>query len=301
MKILLTGAYGFVGNTLFKLFPEAIPLSRSKEGVDLRDYQTLHKFCSTQEPDVVVHLAAQSFVPQSFDNPLETYEINFLGTLNLLTALKNTNFKGRFLYIGSGDVYGNVDEDAFPIKEHSLLKPRNPYAVSKLAAEALCYQWSQTEHFEIVLARPFNQVGPGQSELFALSNFAKQIVEIKAGKRTSLEVGDLNVSRDFIDVRDAAHAYQTLIHRGNNGEVYNVCSGREIYLKEALNQLIHLSGLTHSSLNLLEDPNRVRKAQQKRIVGCFSKLQNLGWLPTIPFETTLIDILRDWETKIHGA
>jgi GDP-4-dehydro-6-deoxy-D-mannose reductase len=300
MKTLITGSLGFVGRHLQKMFEHSYSLCHESKPLDIRDANQLSVFLARVKPDAVVHLAAQSFVPLSFENPLDTYQINFLGTLNLLNALKTVGFQGRFLYVGSGDVYGAVEEQFLPIKEHQSLKPRNPYAVSKLAAEALCYQWSQTEDFEVILARPFNQIGPGQSDHFALSNFAKQLVEIKCQKRTFLESGDLDVSRDFVDVRDAAHAYKMLIDRGNNGEVYNVCSGREIYLKEALETLIALSGLETKSIPRKESVDRIRKSQQKRIVGSFSKINSLGWEPKISMEKTLEDILKDWEIRING-
>src|SRR5262249_48752052 len=148
----------------------------------------------------VIHLAAQSFVPASFAHPLETYEINFLGTYSLLEALKAAGFKGRFLFVGSGDAYGVVRPEDLPIGEEHPLRPRSPYAVSKAAAEALCYQWSRSESFEIVMTRSFNHIGPGQSDRFVVSDFARQVVEIRKGqRRPQISTGDIEVTRDFTD------------------------------------------------------------------------------------------------------
>ncbi|MHB1680224.1 MAG: GDP-mannose 4,6-dehydratase [bacterium] len=165
--------------------------------------------------DAVIHLAAQSFVPESFKNPLGTFDINFTGTYNLFSALKEYGFHGKILYISSGDVYGLVSEDKLPIAEYYLLKPRNPYAVSKVAAEALCYQWSVTEDMKIIIARPFNHIGPNQSERFVVSSFAKQIAEIELGLRKPvISAGNIDITRDFLDVRDVANAYKLLLEKG---------------------------------------------------------------------------------------
>src|SRR5260370_14681548 len=160
MKILLTGASGFVGRYVLALIPGSYPLIEGHKSVDLRDARQVEEAVYSSKPEAVIHLAAQSSVQDSFENPRGTFEINFLGTLNLLEALRRNRFEGRFLFVGSGDVYGLVPDKDLPVIEDYPLRPRNPYAVSKVAAEALCYQWSQTEKFDIVMAKPFNQCGP---------------------------------------------------------------------------------------------------------------------------------------------
>src|SRR5262249_17980993 len=158
-----------------------------------------------------------------------------------LDALKREGFCGTLLFVGSSDMYGIVPPEQMPIREDYVLKPRSPYAVSKVAAEALCFQWSATERFKIVMARPFNHLGPGQSERFAVSGFAKQIIEIKKGRRAPiLWAGDIHVTRDFTDVRDIVRAYQLLVEHGENGESYNVCSGIETSLQEIVDRLMCL-------------------------------------------------------------
>jgi len=303
-RLLITGGSGFVGSFIQRNFAnpensyglELIPPS----AMELRDPNGLAKLCAETQPDFVIHLAAQSFVPQSFANPHETFEINFLGTLNLLQALKQNDFKGQLLFVGSGDMYGLVSPESLPVSESFPLKPRNPYAVSKVAAEALCYQWSQTEGMKIVMARPFNHIGPGQSERFVVSDFARQVAEIKLGRRKAeISVGDIDVTRDFTDVRDVVRAYLMLLSQGKSGEAYNVCSGKEKSIREILEQLMVLAGVRAS---IKQDSARFRPAEQRRIYGSCDKLLGAsGWQPEIPLEQSLADNLNYWEWKLkHG-
>ncbi|MBI3776628.1 MAG: GDP-mannose 4,6-dehydratase [Gammaproteobacteria bacterium] len=297
MKILVTGADGFVGSYV-SAWPEAVPLVERGQRVDICDASTLAAAIQNIRPDAVVHLAAQSFVPQSLRNPRETYEINFFGTLNILTALRESGFSGRFLYVGSGDMYGRVPIDSMPIQENYPLRPRNPYAVSKVAAEALCYQWSQSETFEVVMVRPFNHVGPRQSTQFVVAGLAQQIAEIKHQKRTpAVDVGNIDVTRDFTDVRDVVRAHRMVLERGRNGEVYNVCSGNERSIRSILDILISISGV---SVQVRQDPSRLRSAEQERVWGSYEKLhRDTGWSPEIPFEQTLRETLTYWEGEIR--
>lgn len=303
-KLLITGGYGFVGNTIQSSLAnqtnscglELVP----PQAMEIRDFDGLAKLCVETQPDFIIHLAAQSFVPQSFANPRETFDINFFGTLNLLQALKKSGFKGRLLFVGSGDMYGLVAPDLLPITESFLLKPRNPYAVSKVAAEALCYQWSQTEDINIVMARPLNHIGPGQSDRFVVSGFARQIVEIKLGRREAeISVGDIDVTRDFTDVRDVVRAYIMLLSEGKSGESYNVCSGKDKSIREILEQLMILAGVQAS---IKQDSARFRPTEQRRVYGSYHKLLvATGWRPEISLEQSLVDNLNYWEWELkHG-
>ena len=294
MKLLLTGANGFVGQYVQAALP-CVPLP---DGLDLRDRAALTAAVIAIQPDTVLHLAAQSFVPAAFENPRETFDINLTGTLNLLEALQAAEFRGRMLFVGSGDTYGQVAEAALPVREDHPLHPRNPYAVSKVAAEALCYQWSQTSGFEIVMARPFNHIGPGQSPRFAIADFARQVMEIRLGRRAPvLQVGDIDVTRDFTDVRDVVRAYGLLLEHGRNGGVYNVCSGREYRIRDLLQQLITLAGVEAS---IEQDSARLRRAEQRRMVANFAALhRDTGWQPAIPMEESLQDLLNDWEKQLQ--
>jgi GDP-4-dehydro-6-deoxy-D-mannose reductase len=247
-------------------------------------------------PDAVLHLAAQSSVAASFQDPELTFKVNFFGTFNLLQALRAVGFQGVFVYVGSADVYGATGDADLPTNESQPLRPRSPYAVSKVAAEALCYQWSQTQSFPVVLIRPFNQIGPGQDLRFAIPQFAHQIVEIVRGRRPPrLVTGDLDVTRDFVDVRDAVRAYRMLLERGQNGEVYNLCSGQERSLRSLLHQLLAIAGV---EAEMQVDPSLLRPGEQRRVVGNPAKIRTLiGWEPEIPLGTTLTDILNEEEKR----
>ena len=182
--------------------------------------------------------------------------------------------------------------------EDHPLRPRNPYAVSKVAAEALCYQWSQTAGFEIVMVRPFNHIGPSQSPRFAIADFARQVTEIRLGRRAPvLQVGDIDVTRDFTDVRDVVRAYGLLLERGRNGGIYNICSGREYSIRDLLQQLITLAGI---DATIEQDPARLRRAEQRRMVASFEALhRDTGWQPAISVEESLQDLLNDWKEQLQ--
>jgi GDP-4-dehydro-6-deoxy-D-mannose reductase len=184
--------------------------------------------------------------------------------------------------------------------ETQVLRPRNPYSVSKAASELLCYQWTQTHGFDIVLTRPFNHVGPGQAERFVVSDFARQIMEVKLGLRDQvMHVGSIDITRDFTDVRDVVNAYFMLLERGLKGEVYNVCSGREQTIRSILERLIALAGI---ECRLVEDQARIRPNEQQRMCGSHARLRRqTGWQPTIDMDQSLRDVLNYWERELEHA
>jgi GDP-4-dehydro-6-deoxy-D-mannose reductase len=287
-----------VGQHISAILPNTIALNDAGKPVDLLDLTHLQHAVDRLEFDTVIHLAAQSFVPESFANPKRTFDINFIGTFNLLSALKAKGFTGKVLFVSSADVYGKVAEQNLPVTELQLPKPGNPYAVSKLAAEALCYQWFESEKMPIIIARPFNHIGPGQRECFAISSFAKQVMEIKYGKRQAkIEVGDIDVTRDFTDVRDIVLAYQKLLLQGKPGEIYNICSGVEHSLRSLLEKLLSLGKV---EAQIVQDPQRMRRSDQQRVCGSFAKLQNdTKWQPMVAMQQTLNDLLDFWEKQIQ--
>jgi GDP-4-dehydro-6-deoxy-D-mannose reductase len=295
MSVLVTGLSGFVGSHCAEQM-DAVDLSEGGGWVDLRDLDRVRRAVHAAAPESVLHLAGQSWVPASVDDPRQTYEVNFFGTLNLLLALRDTGFTGTMLYVGSADVYGTVPEAQLPITETCPAKPLNPYAVSKVAAEALCYQWSRSAPFRIVMARPFNHIGPRQSTQFAVADFARQIVACRNGKGPAcLRVGDIDTTRDFSDVRDIVRAYMALMRSGRNGETYNVCSGVERSMREIIDALCEVCGV---NMEIEVAAERLRKTEQRRMVGSFAKLHaDTGWQPEIPFERTLRDIVDYWDKE----
>lgn len=304
-RLLVTGVHGFVGSTLAEMVacdPQlshwvVLPVSLS---LDLTDSRAADELVRKAEPEAVIHLAAQSSVAESFRNPGATLTINLLGTLHLLQALKKVDFRGRVLYVGTGDIYGVVDEGDLPVVETQIPAPRNPYAVSKLAAEALCRQWVYTEQLHIVLARPFNHIGPGQSTAFAIPDFAQQIARIRSGRSAPvMTVGDVDVTRDFTDVRDVVRAYLALLERGVPGEVYNVCSGVERSVRSLLERLIEIAGV---EVRVEVDHSRLRQAEQRRMWGSAEKIRRaVGWSPTVPLEESLRRILQHYAEGAGGG
>jgi GDP-4-dehydro-6-deoxy-D-mannose reductase len=303
-RLMVTGLDGFVGRhvkqAVESLRDGRFQLVEARGAIELREPATLQQAIEETRPDYVLHLAAQSFVPASVKDPRATYEVNFFGTLNLLQALKAGGFRGRMLYVGSAEEYGAVRDEDLPVVESCPLRPRTPYGVSKAAAELLCYQWTQDQGFEIVMSRPFNHLGPGQAEHFVVPDFAKQVTEIKLGRREPvLKVGAIDVTRDFTDVRDVVQAYLALMERGESGEAYNVCSGREYSIREILEELIRLAEV---ECRIIVDNARLRAVERKRNRGSFEKLAKCtGWNPRITLTESLRDVLAYWELKFrHG-
>jgi GDP-4-dehydro-6-deoxy-D-mannose reductase len=303
-RVLVTGQRGFVGKTLADMVSRDAALNgwqlvETSETLDVRDLDVLKALVADSSPDAVIHLAAQTSVPDAFRNPAATLQINIIGTLNLLQALQAVAFGGRMLYVGTGDVYGRVAEADLPVTESHLPAPRNPYSVSKLAAEALCRQWAMTEAMDIVLARPFNHIGWGQSDRFVVSDFARQVTAIRQGRRESVVVvGDIDVTRDFTDAGDVVRAYFALLDRGSPGEIYNVCSGRELSIRSILERLARLAGVEVSTRM---DATRLRNAEQRHMCGDPLKIrQATGWQAMTPLDESLVAMLNYWDSQENG-
>lgn len=294
-RVLVTGSDGFVGGVVLQMMRDdpqlagwqAIPLPA---GFDLLDERATGALVRDGRPEAVLHLAAQSSVTAAFEDPAGTIRVNVLGTLNLLAALRAAAFAGPFLYVSSGDVYGSVPEAKLPVTEDCPAEPRNPYAVSKLAAEALCRQWALTERMHIVIARPFNHIGPGQSDRFVVPALARQVAAVRRrGAPPVIDVGDVDVTRDFTDVRDIVRAYFLLLRRGVAGERYNVASGIETRVAWILDALVELAGV---QVEIRRDPARLRAAEQRRSAGDPGKLKRAtGWEPRIALRDSLAAVL----------
>ena len=297
--ILVTGASGFVGSTLLAMakrgeFERPHRFAPLGAEVDLRDLGAVKAALSGVSCDAVIHLAAISFVPESVERPEETYAINLHGTINLIQALRAQRFSGAFLYVSSGDVYGAVPPEALPITEEHIPRPRNPYSASKLAAEAYCYQAALAGGMRVLIARPFNHIGPGQSDRFVLPAMAKQLREIRQGRQAPVvETGNIDVTRDFSDVRDVLRAYLALLEKGRPGETYNVCSGVERNVGEVLRHMLQMTGI-QASVRVSDEKRRPH--EQRRHYGSNRKLcDDTGWQPRIGFEQSLRDLLASWE------
>ena len=313
MRVLVTGAGGFVGGHLVHALlaaghevfaappPQHGPPPPALSGarwlpLEMTSSESLAAVVAESRPERVFHLAAQSSVGESLDDRLGTWETNATGTLRLLEALPEGV---RLLFVSSSEVYGAVPEAAQPITEAAPLKPVNPYAASKAAAEMAVFEAAAAGRVEAVVARSFTHTGPGQTDRFVLGSFALQLARIRAGVEPPvLRVGSLDRRRDYLDVRDVVRAYLLLAERAETGAVYNVCSGEAWPLRELLDTLIELSGI---EVRVETDPKYLRTRDIPLLVGDPSALRALGWAPEIPIRRTLADLLASSEDGVRDA
>lgn len=317
MKILITGVTGFVGSHLAEYClsldqqVEVIGTCRwrsRRENIehledainlyecDLRDASSVKTLLADIQPERIFHLAAQSYVPSSWNSPGETITTNVIGQLNIFEAMRETNSTASIQIAGSSEEYGLVHPEEAPITEENPLRPLSPYAVSKVAQDMLAYQYFQSYGLRVVRTRAFNHTGPRRGDVFVTSNFAKQIAEIEAGQRPPIiHVGDLNPKRDFTDVRDIVRAYWLSLEHCSLGEVYNVASGKAYRIKEVLKILLDNSG---QDIEVVEDPERLRPSDVPLLLGDNSRFcKATGWIPEIPFEQTAKDLLDYWRER----
>ncbi len=264
---------------------------------DIRDEARLKEIISQNEPVEIYHLAAIAHIPTSYREPRLTFEVNFFGSLNLFQAVRATSKDIKVLYVGSASEYGNVRKEEIPISEDVLLRPVDPYSVSKVSADMLAYQYFRSFGMYVVRVRPFNHIGPRQSPDYVVSSFAKQIAEIEKGlKEPLITVGNLEAKRDFTDVRDMVRAYWLALQKGEPGEVYNICSGKAISIREVLDMLLAMS---KKDIEVKQDPKRLRPSDVSLLLGDSTKFrERTAWQSEIPFEKTLQDTLDYWRGRI---
>ncbi|MCK8489211.1 GDP-mannose 4,6-dehydratase [Paenibacillus sp. MBLB2552] len=309
MKALITGVTGFVGSYLCRRLLDAgcevVGLARSIKtddneirliSCDVTDEAHLRKVLKKEKPDQIYHLAGSAFVPFTIKEPRVTYNTIVNGTLSLYEALRGLDVAPKVLFVGSAAVYGEGSGSAF--KESDLMKPVNPYAGAKACADLISEQYANTYEMNIIRVRPFNHTGPRQSPAFVCSSFAKQVAEIEIGATSELTVGNLNVKRDFLDVRDVVDAYFLLMEKGVSGEVYNVSSQQAVSVSDLLDLLTQLSKV--KSLNIEVDPNKLRHNETPVKFGDSSKIRKeIGWEPTHKIEQTMSDLLDYWRMFIR--
>jgi GDP-4-dehydro-6-deoxy-D-mannose reductase len=302
VRALVTGAGGFVGSYLVRSLvadgvevfagslegtpPSGDPAGARWLALDVTDTASIAAAVAEARPDAVFHLAGQASVANSFGDPVGTWDANATGTLRLVEALAEGT---RMVLAGSAEVYGVVPEEEQPIGEDRPLRPANPYAASKAAAEMACVGVAAVRGVEAVVARSFNHTGPGHDPRFALPSWARQIAAIRAGEAEPvLRVGNLEARRDLLDVRDVVRAYRRLAESGVPATAYNVCSGAAWSMREVLDALVEISG---AEVRVEVDPERVRPVDVPLLLGDGSRLRALGWTPEIPLRRTLADLL----------
>lgn len=264
---------------------------------DITDYFVVKQTIKEIDPDYIFHLAAQSFVPESWKSPKETLETNTMGSLNIFEAVREVNNEIKVQIASSSEVYGLVHENELPIIETNQLRPLSPYGVSKAAMDLLGYQYHESYGLKIVRTRAFNHTGPRRGDVFVASNWAKQVAEIEKGTQEPiLMVGSLTSKRDFTDVRDVVRAYWLSLEKCEPGEAYNICSGKTLTMQALLDMIL---SLTDKKVQIKEDPKRMRPSDVKVLLGDYSKFnRQTGWKPEIPLEKTIKDLLEYWRKKL---
>ncbi len=314
MRALITGISGFVGSHLAEhLIENGVEVFGSirwrsrldnivhiKDRIklietDMRDSHSVVGLIKDTEPDLIFHLAAQSFVPTSWNAPQDTIYTNVIGTVNLLEAVRSSKIDPKIHIAGSSEEYGLVTQDEVPIKETNQLRPLSPYGVSKVAEEMLGFQYFRSYSLRSVITRAFNHSGPRRGDVFVESNFAKQIADIENGKEPVIYVGNLEAQRDFTDVRDVIKAYVMALEKCRPGETYNICSEKAVRIKDMLDMLLSMSG---KEISVEKDAKRMRPSDVDLLVGDCSKFRKAtGWKPEIPLKKTLEDLLDYWRQK----
>ena len=299
MRILVTGACGFVGrHVLAELTAhghETIGMSIGHPppelsphnfiSANITDATRVAEIVSTVKPDACLHLAAWAFAGGG--ETRQVIDINLMGTANLLEAVRTSCPEARVLVVSTAHVYG-MKARPTAIREDDPLTPDSVYAITKAAADNLSLLYARQHGLDIIVARPYNHIGPGQSPQFAIPSFAKQVSAIRKGAPPLIKVGNLDNCRDFTDVRDIVRAYRLLLEKGQRGKAYNIASGHEVRLGDMLSRLCELAGVQPE---IVCDQTLFRPTDQSPVLD-ISRLQtDTGWMPHIPIDQTLSDIL----------
>jgi GDP-4-dehydro-6-deoxy-D-mannose reductase len=310
-RCLVTGCGGFMGSHLASLLlgkgqavygtvhrhrenPDCLKNGMTIFECDISDRKRVEDVVSEVMPDCVFHLAAQSLILPSWQDPQKTIETNILGTLYLLDSIRKAKIDPLIEVICSSAEYGFTGESKTLIKEDEQFKPSSPYGVSKVGQDMLAYLYWRTYSMKIIRVRPFYITGPGKIS-DACSDFARGVVEVEKGQADTLNTGKLESVRDIVDVRDCVKAMWLLMERGVPGEAYNICSGRGYQMRDVLDMLLSMS---QKKINVTQSPEKMRPSDDSILIGDNSKLCRLGWKPQIPIERTLSDILDYWRKRL---
>lgn len=316
-RSLITGISGFAGPHLAALlagqgehvagYTVSSEHERAKalDGVeqyrgDIRDVDRLADVITTVRPNTVFHLAALSHVGESWKKRRETFDVNVLGTDAVLDAVARAAPGATLLLVSTGQVYGRAPPEAMPLQESHPPRPVTPYTASKLCAEVIGRRAADAGDVRVIIARPFNFAGPGQDPSFVCSDFARQIAWAEAGLAAqTIVVGNLEARRDFTDVRDTVRGFEAAARIGTNGEAYNVCSGREVPIREILETLIDLSD---QPIKVVVDRDRLRPIDVPLFIGDPQRARTeLGWEPEISLRKTLDDTLAYWRRQAEAV
>jgi GDP-4-dehydro-6-deoxy-D-mannose reductase len=284
-RVVITGADGFAGRHLRSAL-EGRGIAVIASSADVRDGAAVSRELQAARPDAIAHLAALTSVADAWDREREVWEVNALGTLNVVLAMAEQAPEARLLVASTAEVYGRVAEDEGPAGEDRPVAPISPYGRAKAAAEQACAR----DDLDIVVVRPFPHTGPGQSETFAIASFAGQIARIEAGQAPpSIKVGNLAAQRDYADVRCVVDAYARLLERRGEPRVFNVATGEAHSMASVLERLLALATV---EIAVEVDPSRLRPADIPLLVGSSRRLaEATGWRPSRSLDETLADVL----------
>jgi len=292
MKALVTGGNGFVGQHLEKYLTEKgyeVYTFDLQSGGDLRNYEQIRNTLDILRPDKIFHLAALAYVPESTANPVRAFEVNTVGSVNLLEAVRQLGIKTRIQMAGTSEEYG----DAGP-NEGDPINPLSPYAISKAAMDYMGRLYAKAYGLNVVITRAFNHSGPGRGEMYAESAFAKQIVEVELGRRDVVKHGNLESIRNFTDVRDIVKAYDLAIDLPPG--VYNICSDQNVTMQEVMDGLIKNAKVP---VKTEVDKSLYRPSDFSfKKPSCKKFTDLVDWKPEITLDQTLSDILDWWRERL---
>jgi GDP-4-dehydro-6-deoxy-D-mannose reductase len=295
MRAYVTGGNGFVGEFLQQHLRENGD-EITAPFIDLADRAALQASFADAKPDVIYHLAGQANVGRSWDDSSETFVVNALGTLHVVEAAATLQFLPRVIIVSSGEVYGCVPKEECPVLEDRYPAPSNPYGASKLAAEVVALQTWRARGLPVIVTRPFNHIGPGQTDGFLVSAVAKRIAEAERDARSSIQVGNLSAVRDFSNVRDIVRAYRALALRGVPGRTYNVGSGVAVPTEAIVQQLL---ALAKRPLSLVTDPAFARPSDNPVLVANVDLVKrDTGWEPIFGISEALVQTLEWWRERV---
>lgn len=317
MRALITGGHGFAGRHLAQHLVDckedvavtyhpnedaaiasraaAFPLPKTVQSfaLDVTDRQALSDIVGLTQPDVIYHLAGITFVPDAERAFEQTFAVNHRGVVNLLDAVREKSPETRVLLVTSAEVYGEPVPGSLPLTEQAVLRPVTTYGLSKCAADLTGCKYALGDGLHVVRVRPFPHIGPGQSDSFALSSFAKQVASIKLGKSEPIiRVGNLEARRDYSDVSDIVRGYREAALNGNRGGVYNLSSGQSYEIGELLQKIIAIAEV---DVEVQVDPERVRPVEIADMYGSYAlATKQFGWKPRVDIEGTLHSLFAYW-------